>query len=93
MPATKVATCSYCGTKAALVIDRDRHELSCSSCGAPLHDFKQLPKREDRQSLPQAARYGSHRGKEMPKRKKKKKKSFGHRFAEGLWDVIEDVLD
>lgn len=41
---TKVATCCYCGTRAALVLrGRDRHELSCSSCGAPLHDMKLMP--------------------------------------------------
>jgi len=43
MPATKVATCCYCGTRAALVLrGRERHELACSSCGAPLHEMKQL---------------------------------------------------
>ena len=40
---TKIATCCYCGTRAALVLrGRDRHELSCSACGAPLHDMKML---------------------------------------------------
>ena len=39
----KIATCCYCGTRAALVLTgRDRHELACSSCGAPLHDLKML---------------------------------------------------
>jgi hypothetical protein len=32
----KIATCCYFGTRAALVLDRARHELACSSCGAPL---------------------------------------------------------
>jgi len=40
----KIATCSYCGTRAALVLDQGRHELVCSACGAPLHDMKALPK-------------------------------------------------
>ncbi len=40
---TKIATCCYCGTRAALVLKGDsRHELSCANCGAPLHDMKQL---------------------------------------------------
>ncbi|MFP7673597.1 hypothetical protein ACG74X_09600 [Marivita sp. S0852] len=40
---TKIATCCYCGTRAALVLrGRDRHELSCAACGAPLHDMKML---------------------------------------------------
>lgn len=41
--ATKIATCTYCGTRAALVLRGDtRHELSCAACGAPLHDLKML---------------------------------------------------
>ncbi len=40
---TKIATCCYCGTRAALVLrGKDRHELSCAACGAPLHDMKML---------------------------------------------------
>ncbi len=39
----KIATCNYCGTRAALVFDQMRHELTCSSCGAPLHDMKAMP--------------------------------------------------
>ena len=40
----KIATCCYCGTRAALVLKgMKRHELACSSCGAPLHDMKMLP--------------------------------------------------
>jgi len=45
MPATKIATCCYCGTKAALTLSgKTRHELACGNCGAPLHDLKMLPK-------------------------------------------------
>ena len=40
---TKIATCCYCGTRAALVLDRARHELTCAQCGAPLHNLKMLP--------------------------------------------------
>jgi len=44
MVAQKIATCCYCGTKAALILrGKDSHELSCGSCGAPLHDLKRLP--------------------------------------------------
>ncbi len=40
---TKVATCCYCGTRAALVLrGKERHELACSNCGAPLHNLKML---------------------------------------------------
>jgi|SRR6056297_2936692 len=40
---TKIATCNYCGTRAALVFDRGRHELACRACGAPLHEMKAMP--------------------------------------------------
>ena len=40
----KIATCCYCGTRAVLVFDRARHELTCQACGAPLHDMKFMPK-------------------------------------------------
>jgi len=44
MGAVKVATCCYCGTRAALVLrGKERHELACSSCGAPLSRMKMLP--------------------------------------------------
>ena len=44
MVAQKIATCCYCGTKVALVLrGKDSHELSCGTCGAPLHDLKRLP--------------------------------------------------
>ena len=97
MPVTKVATCSYCGTRAALVLaGRDRHELSCQNCGAPLHDLKQMPRSEGRKAPKSASRYGGHDGKEMPRRKpekRKRRKGFGARVFEELWDVIEDVID
>ena len=41
---TKIATCCYCGSTAALRIAKGRHELSCATCGAPLRDLKSLPK-------------------------------------------------
>lgn len=44
MVAQKIATCCYCGTKAALVLrGKDSHELCCGTCGAPLYDLKRLP--------------------------------------------------
>ncbi|PVA11931.1 hypothetical protein DC366_03130 [Pelagivirga sediminicola] len=40
----KIATCCYCGTRAALVLrGQGRHELSCAACGAPLHEMKAIP--------------------------------------------------
>lgn len=43
MNGVKIATCCYCGTRAALVLAGvGRHELACRSCGAPLSRLKQL---------------------------------------------------
>jgi len=40
---TKIATCSYCGTRALMTLSEGkRYELVCSTCGAPLHDMKML---------------------------------------------------
>ncbi len=40
--AQKIATCCYCGMRAALRLDAARHELACANCGAPLHEMKAL---------------------------------------------------
>jgi len=96
----KIATCNYCGTRAALVLDRARHELTCSSCGAPLHDMKALPKAKLAEShskprpmrLPRQA-YGEDRRSNAPARPRKRRKGVGRRVMEGLWDVVEDIFD
>ncbi|CUJ86165.1 hypothetical protein RUE5091_00431 [Ruegeria denitrificans] len=89
---SKIATCCYCGTRAALVLKgKDRHELSCSSCGAPLHDLKMMPKRKLTESQPKrgpAKPVNSHK-----KKKQKKKKSVFSRVLDEAWDVIEDIFD
>jgi hypothetical protein len=99
----KIATCNYCGTRAALVLDRSRHELACSSCGAPLHDMKAMPRpKPDRprakgrpMTLPRQD-YDDDRGRAAPpprKRAKKRRKGIGRRILEEIWDVVEDVFD
>lgn len=102
MPASKIVTCCYCGTRAALVLrGRDRHELSCATCGAPLHDLKMLrsdhagdrdlvrpsPVRAPMPGAPERVR------KYDPRRRKKKRKGLGRRFIEEAWDVLEDIFD
>ena len=102
MPSPKIVTCCYCGTRAALVLrGRERHELSCASCGAPLHDLKMLradhkedaelvkpsPIRSRAPNSPERARRPDSR------RRKKRRKGFGQRFFEEAWDVIEDIFD
>lgn len=102
MPITKIATCCYCGTRAALVLKGDdRHELACQACGAPLHDLKMLPKSRDKshKELVKPSRVRTKpddpiKGYKWDKRKKKKKKkSFGQRFLSEAFDVIEDIFD
>ncbi len=99
-PNQKIATCCYCGTRAMLVLDKGRHELSCSSCGAPLHDMKMLPLRQVARKAPPVARTAARRpngpGVIQPKaakRGKKRRKPLTRRIAEELWDIVEDIFD
>jgi hypothetical protein len=95
----KIATCNYCGTRAALVLDRARHELSCASCGAPLHDMKDMPKakaeRARDKTRPMTLPRQSYRD-DAPRsrpRAPKRRKGLGRRIFEEIWDVVEDVFD
>ncbi|MEL6467741.1 MAG: hypothetical protein AAFQ58_22470 [Pseudomonadota bacterium] len=92
---TKIATCCYCGTRAALVLrGKDRHELACSACGAPLHDLKMLrkaPKGERELVRPSPVR---SKPKQKPaKKKQRRKKSRWADFFEDAFDIIEDIID
>jgi hypothetical protein len=97
MPGTKIATCCYCGTRAALVLrGRDRHELSCSACGAPLHEMKML--RADHAGTREAARPLPVRTGPMAEpgrgvRKAKPRKGIGRRFLKEAFELIEDIFD
>lgn len=85
MPAQKIATCCYCGTRAALVLAGDkRHELACSSCGAPLHNLKIMPTAKTKPAVHKAAPKTK-----IKKQKKRKKKSL---FKE-IFDIVEDIID
>lgn len=47
----KIATCTYCGSRAALTLGgSERHELACGTCGAPLHDLKALKSKKSKTS-------------------------------------------
>ncbi len=93
----KIATCCYCGTRAALVLKgRDRHELACSSCGAPLHDLKML--RADHDGRPGLVKASRVRGAPEPSRarkakKPKRRKSLARWALEEAWDAFEDIFD
>ena len=99
---TKIATCCYCGARAALILEAGRHELMCSSCGADLHNLKNLPiKKSDAPdwrlaSGPSApgGGFGSGGGAmARPGKKKKKKKKKAKGFFKDLFDEIEDIFD
>ena len=102
---TKIATCCYCGARTALVLDEDRHELACASCGAPLHNMKSLPSAKARKKEKSQHPYRHGRKKyhrydydehddygPRQKRRKKKKKLF-RKLVEEAIDVIEDIID
>lgn len=103
MPAQKIATCCYCGTRAALVLKgNDRHELACSNCGAPLHDLKMLPigggRRTARAATPtRPTPKAVHPKQPHPKpskvKKKSKRKGLWKDIMDEAWDVIEDIFD
>lgn len=88
----KIATCCYCGTRAALKLSGDvQHELACASCGAPLHDIKQMPiksrKPEKKQHYEKPVSYK----KPLKSKKKYKKKKKG--FLSDIFDDFDDILD
>nr|WP_245220493.1 MULTISPECIES: hypothetical protein [unclassified Ruegeria] len=70
---------------------KERHELSCSSCGAPLHDLKMLPARKVLKPEPVRVAV-SHAAPRKTKRKKRNKTMLARVFDEA-WDVIEDIFD
>ncbi|SMX27670.1 hypothetical protein TRP8649_01778 [Pelagimonas phthalicica] len=104
----KIATCCYCGTRAALVLDKARHELVCSSCGAPLHDLKRIKSSVagvahidgagPARPIGKKSKGKDHRkppkGSYVEKRKKqKKRKGFGAKLFDEAFDFIEDIFD
>ena len=100
----KIATCCYCGTRAALVMRGEgRHELSCAACGAPLHEMKAMPmphrtapERETRTIYPayEARRHKQKKPRppkdsDSPRNRPKRKKSRGRMMRK----VIEEIWD
>lgn len=97
MAGEKIATCCYCGTRAALILrGKVRHELSCANCGAPLHDLKMLrADHSGRRDRPKAAPVRrTHEALAIdPRRRKKKRKSLKRKLFEEAWDILEDIFD
>ena len=93
----KIVTCCYCGTRAALVLrGKTRHELSCSSCGAPLHDLKMLPKHRTGRREPVDARRPrpAHVDRQpKPAKPPRRRKRFVKKLFEEAFDLLEDIFD
>lgn len=99
----KIATSCYCSTRAALVLrGNDRHELSCSSCGAPLHNLKMLPVQPDRVTARAATPTRPVPKPDHPKQphpkprkldRKRRRKGLFRKVLEEVWDEIEDIFD
>lgn len=96
----KIATCCYCGSRAALILSgKVRHELACSTCGAPLHELKMLrtDARGDRELVhPSPIRSSKKPSKahRAPKSKPRRgKKCLKRRFKNSFWDIAEDVFE
>ncbi|MEM7521926.1 MAG: hypothetical protein AAF307_12925 [Pseudomonadota bacterium] len=103
---TKIATCCYCGSTAALKIAAGRHELSCATCGAPLRDLKSLPKSKTKgkskkakavSHAPEVRRFPAREDVQVARmvkpRKVKRRKGWFKDVAEELFDFVEDILD
>lgn len=93
---TKIATCCYCGTRAALVLTGEvRHELACSACGAPLHNLKMLRKDRSgvRELTPRPSTKSAKPSKPRKSRSRKKRKSVFSKLFDEAFDVIEDIFD
>lgn len=102
---SKIATCCYCGTRAALVLtEAGRHELSCAACGAPLHEMKAMPVRKAErlhQAPPRRAGAPARPDRGKPRKKPAKRRDRMRKFSpmrafsralEQAWDEIEDIF-
>ena len=92
----KIATCCYCGTRAMLRLDRERHELVCSACAAPLHEMKALRTGHEDARHHDPVKPSKLRGtkpEKVSKRKPKRRKSLTRKLFSEAFDVIEDIFD
>lgn len=98
----KIATCCYCGTRAALRMDQERHELTCSNCGAPLRNLRNIHlESSERPSKKSKGKKQKKKNSELhyverkpPVRKpRKRRRGLMSKMLEEAFDVIEDILD
>lgn len=97
---TKIATCCFCGSKAALTLDVGRHELACAQCGAPLHDLKRIPVADiPQRAVPQPRLRDFPTAKpvkvaaKIKTKRLKKRKSWLKKLTSDVLDVVEDIFD
>lgn len=99
---TKIATCCFCGSRAALTLDQGRHELACAQCGAPLHDLKQIPLPKPQKPVeptpalrrfPDAVPTRSSKTQKTKLPKYRKKKPWLTRLGKEIFDAVEDLID
>ncbi len=96
---TKITTCCYCGSRAALVLKgKESHELTCQNCGAPIHVMKRIvidpakPKRPAKSEKPAISHKPAPKSFKKPKKKKRRKSALTW-FMEEAKDAIEDIFD
>lgn len=90
---TKIATCCYCGKRAALVLrGKVRHELACSGCGAPLHDMKMLKTPAPEKAVRKHQPLLKPPKLKIPKKKKKNRLRPAYLIGK-VFDELEDVFD
>ena len=88
----KIATCCYCGARTALVLTTaGRHELSCGSCGAPLHEMKRLVKARVQDHEVVGPSPSSRRPRKA--KPKKRRKGLFSKLIEEAFDAVEDIFD
>lgn len=105
---TRIATCCYCGTRAALVLEGAvQHELACASCGAPLSQMKNLKTGADKPRKTKASKSKAAKSAKRPKspadeilralagrtNKKSRKKKSKKGLAHRFFDEAFDVIE
>ncbi|MEW9921355.1 hypothetical protein AB2B41_17225 [Marimonas sp. MJW-29] len=97
---TKIATCCYCGSRSALKLDRQRHELACASCGAPLSVLKMMPASRPSPEPAVSHHPSPRRFPNKPTarlsskpRRRKDRKNWLKEIAEEVFDLVEDIFD
>lgn len=103
MSQVKIATCCYCGTRAALVLAAEaRHDLTCRSCGAPLAALAPVPLAAPAEAAPSQAAPVRADQKTEPRPQSADKDGREARSGKGrrrkgllerAWDEIEDLFD